>query len=91
MDGKVSILMDTQNTKELLCRTLDSLWRQSYGTFEVIIVDDCSMDGTLETVQERYGDRENLYYIYNDELLGVSASYNEGAQTATGQLNILVR
>lgn len=85
MDGKVSILIVTQNTKELLCRTLDSLWKQSYRTFEVIIVDDCSTDGTLETVQERYGDRENLYYIYNDELLGVSASYNEGAQTATGQ------
>lgn len=60
VDDKVSILMDTQNTKELLCRTLDSLWKQSYRAFEVIIVDDCSTDGTLETIQERYGDHENL-------------------------------
>lgn len=35
VDGKVSILMDTQNTKELLCRTLDSLWKQSYRAFEI--------------------------------------------------------
>lgn len=85
MDGRVSILIVTQNTKELLCRTLDSIWKQTYTELEVIIIDDCSIDGTLEIVQALYGERENLYYIYNDSQLGVSASYNEGARTATGR------
>lgn len=81
---KVSVVIVASDQREALCETLDSLLQQSYKNMEIVIVDDASTDGTLDTVQELYGDRENIYYLCNDTVLGVSASYNAGASCATG-------
>lgn len=82
---KVSVLIVTQNQRTDLCITLDSIWKQSYGDIEVIVVDDASTDGTLDTIQKLYGEKDNLYYICNEEPVGMSASYNIGAESATGK------
>lgn len=81
---KVSVLIVAFNQREALCRTLDSLLRQSYDNMEIVIVDDASMDGTLDAVQSLYGDRENICYLCNDTAQGFGASYNAGAACATG-------
>lgn len=43
----VSVIMAAYNGAALIGETLDSLWAQSFGDFEVIVVDDCSTDDTL--------------------------------------------
>lgn len=81
---KVSVLVVTSNQKTALCETLESLLQQSYKNLEIVIVDDASSDGTLETIQELFGDKENIYYLRNEMMQGIGASYNAGAACASG-------
>lgn len=80
----VSVIVTTRNQKDLIKKTVDSILRQSYHNYEIIIVDDCSEDGTLEYVSGQYGDLENLMYILNDSVLGAGACKNAGALSANG-------
>lgn len=81
---EVSVIIPTYNRKNTLKRAIDSVLNQTYKNFEIIIVDDCSTDGTLEYITELYGALENLIYIRNDKNLGPSASRNVGALHASG-------
>ena len=48
----VSIIMPTYNCEKFIGIALDSVIKQTYKKWEVIIVDDCSTDNTAEVVQE---------------------------------------
>ena len=50
-DPAVSVVMAAYNGAALIGETLDSLWAQSFGDFEVIVVDDCSTDDTLDVLR----------------------------------------
>ena len=50
----VSILIVTYNSKRDIGECLKSVFNQSYGNFEVIVVDNASSDGTPEYVQKRF-------------------------------------
>ena len=44
MPPKVSVVIPTYNNAALLCETLDGVRRQAFKDFEIIVVDDGSMD-----------------------------------------------
>ncbi len=52
---KFSIIMPTYNRKNLIGMAIDSLLRQTYRNFELIIVDDGSIDCTGEFLKKKYG------------------------------------
>ena len=45
---KVSIILPMYNTKKVLSETIESVLSQTYKNWEMIIVDDCSTDGSYE-------------------------------------------
>ena len=47
----ISVIMAAYNGAALIGETLDSLWAQTFGDFELIVVDDCSTDTTLEVLR----------------------------------------
>src|SRR2546428_1211412 len=47
----VSGIIVKLNRRELLARCLNSLWRQTFSNFEVIVVDNASTDGSMEFLQ----------------------------------------
>jgi len=51
---RVSVVTPVRNRKELLRELIESLWAQSLDTssFEIVIVDDCSTDGTPAVLEE---------------------------------------
>lgn len=49
----VSIIMPNYNSEKYLSFTLDSLIEQTYRNWELIFIDDCSSDKSLEII-ERY-------------------------------------
>ena len=51
MKPDVSVIIVNLNRRELLARCLDSLWRQTFSNFEVIVVDNASSDGSMEFLQ----------------------------------------
>lgn len=47
----ITVVMAAYNGADLIGETLDSLWAQTFDNFEVIVVDDCSTDDTLDVLR----------------------------------------
>ncbi len=83
MGSLFSIIIPTLNEEENLNACLSSITRQTYGDYEVIIVDGGSDDGTVE-VAERYGFR--VLEAEKRRPHDVSYAKNLGASVAKGEL-----
>jgi len=77
----VTAVIPTYNRADLVCEAIDSVLAQDYPSFEVIVVDDGSTDGTGEMLTRRYGDR--IRYIWQENA-GVAAARNAGIRAAQG-------
>jgi glycosyltransferase involved in cell wall biosynthesis len=89
---KASIIIPTYNRFLLLDYTLNSITKQTVHTdlYEVIVVDDGSIDKTKDVV-DRYSDVLNLRYFYqNDEGYRVSSARNIGIKNALGEILIFI-
>ncbi|MFA6097234.1 MAG: glycosyltransferase family A protein [Candidatus Paceibacterota bacterium] len=79
----VSVIIPTYNRASLLKRSIDSVLSQTFGDFEVIIVDDGSTDDTEEVV---CGVRDpRIKYIKYNENRGATAARNVGIRAARGE------
>lgn len=81
----VSVIIPLYNKSDYIGQCLHSLACQSYQDFEIILVNDCSTDDSLNIVQEFVSMFDNRLNIVNNEKnLGFSASNNVGLLKATG-------
>ena len=78
---RVSAIIPTYNRKAFVLEAIGSVLKQTYGDYELIVVDDGSEDGTGETLQQ-YG--EKLRYAYQANQ-GVSKARNHGIELAEGE------
>lgn len=60
--AKYSIITPQFNSFELMDKYFDSLLNQTVKDFEVVIVDDCSTDGSWKKLQEYV--RQCPYYVH---------------------------
>lgn len=81
---KVPVVIATYNRAYVIRDALESVLRQTYRDFEIIVVDDGSSDNTRELVASLPGD--GIRYIRHERNRGCSAAYNTGIAAATGQL-----
>lgn len=86
---KLSIIIPAYNVEEYLSKCLDSILGQDYSDYEVICVNDGSMDGTRAILEHYYGSHDNLIVI-NQENAGMSASRNRGIEHAKGDYIMFV-
>ena len=84
MNDLVSIIMPSYNTGCFIKETIESVLAQSYPTWELIIVDDCSTDNTDEVVIQYLAD-ERIRYIKNDTNSGAAVSRNRALREAKGK------
>ena len=61
---KVSIIVPLYNTKKLLSETIESVLSQTYTNWEMIIVDDCSTDGSYEYAMT-FSEKDQRIQVYN--------------------------
>lgn len=80
---KVSLVMTVFNGEKFIKQAVDSVLAQSYGDFEIIVVDDLSTDGTIEILSSYKVD--NLKVIKNEQNLGTYKSANIGIAAASGE------
>jgi len=50
--GLIAVIMPTYNRADLIVKSMDSVWRQTYRPIELIVVDDGSKDDTAKVVDE---------------------------------------
>lgn len=83
MKKKVSIIVINYNNAKWLNHCLTSIEEQDYPSFEVVLIDDGSKDGSLEIAhffQEKYDN----FVLVEQENHGISYSRNKGVERATG-------
>ena len=80
----ISAIICTHNRADYLGAAIDSLLRQTYGSYEVIVVDNASTDGTKGVIDERLP-HPKLTYVY-EGTLGLSSARNRGAAVAQGEI-----
>jgi len=79
----VSVCIPTYNGAAFLSEAIRSVLSQSFQDFELVIVDDCSTDTTLDIVRSFTDSRIRLYL--NDERLGVPRNWNRCLALAEGE------
>lgn len=80
---EVSVIIPTYNRSNLLRRAIDSVRKQSFHKWELIVVDDASDDDTENVVRE-YGDAR-ISYLRQVENMGAPAAKNRGIHSARGE------
>jgi glycosyltransferase involved in cell wall biosynthesis len=79
---EVSVIVPAYNMQDFIARCLDSIMAQSLREFEVIVVDDGSLDDTGRQVR-RYGDARII--LLQKENGGPSSAKNHGLSRASGE------
>lgn len=79
----VSVIVPIYNRGYCLRRCLDSIVKQSYISWECILVDDGSTDETYEIGKE-YVQQDSRFKLFYQENAGVSAARNKGLEEAAG-------
>ncbi|EMX8695254.1 glycosyltransferase [Klebsiella michiganensis] len=82
---KVSIYISTFNRIDKLRRAIDSVLRQDYSDWELLICDDASSDGTEEFCIELERLNSNIRYFRNATNLGACVARNLGIFNAKGK------
>lgn len=78
---KISVVIPVRNGEMHLARCLEALTSSQRMDFELIVVDDCSTDGTC-SIAERYG----AFYFRTPRPMGPGAARNLGARHAKGEI-----
>ena len=81
----ISVVIPTYNRADCICNAIDSVRAQSYGNWEILVVDDGSTDSTPELIQSRYGHDTRIRYMRQANA-GVSNARNTGIAHVTGNL-----
>jgi glycosyltransferase involved in cell wall biosynthesis len=86
MNIKVSVIVPVHNSQTYLRRCLDSLTNQTLQEIEIILINDCSTDKSLDILKE-YEEKYSQKIILIDlkESKGPGGARNEGINVAKGE------
>lgn len=84
---KLSFIIPTYNAKHTIIRTLDGIYAlpMSEIDFEVIVVDDCSTDDTVQIIEQYMKSHTNLIFLRQKENHRQGAARNRGLEIAKGE------
>lgn len=84
MNPKISIVLPIYNTGDILTETIESILGQSFSDFELLVIDDGSLDGTME-IAKKYALVDNRIRLFTKENGGVCSARNIGIKYAIGE------
>ena len=82
--GLVSIIMPVYNEEKKIINSVSSILKQSYGNFELIIVNDGSTDNT-KMVLENLQKKDSRIKVFEQKNSGCAASRNAGLKLINGE------
>lgn len=88
----ISVVIPIYNVASYLQSCLDSIYRQTYRPLEVILVDDCGTDNSMNIaekyVNEHNGEGTSFRILHHSHNRGLSAVRNTGTKSAKGEFII---
>ncbi len=84
MTEKISIIVPVYNAEQYLVRCLDSILSQSFENFELILIDDGSLDHSGD-ICDNYAEKESRIKVIHQQNAGVSVARNTALDIMTGQ------
>lgn len=87
MKGKISVIIPVYNTEKYVRKCIESILGQTYRNFELIIIDDGSVDDSLNVINGFSDERIQVISKKNE---GVSATRNLGLDVATGEYILFI-
>ena len=81
----ISIVVAVYNAEKTLEKCVDSLLNQTYKNTEIILVNDCSKDNSLNICNKYAANNSNVLVIDNPINMKVSATRNNGIKASNGK------
>lgn len=84
----ISIVVPVYNLKELLPRCMKSLLDQSFSSYQILLIDDGSTDGSGELCEQYQNKFPDIVQCIHKENGGLSSARNVGMEKAEGEFVI---
>ncbi|MBX1774688.1 beta-1,3 galactosyltransferase, partial [Campylobacter jejuni] len=81
--SQISIILPTYNVEKYIARALESCINQTFKDIEIIVVDDCGNDKSIDIAKEYASKDDRIKIIHNEENLKLLRARYEGAKVAT--------
>lgn len=85
MQDKVTVVTPSYNSEKYIRKTIESVQAQTYQNWEMIIVDDCSTDKTVEIVKNIAEVDPRVKLLQQNKNSGAGAARTRSMQNATGR------
>lgn len=85
MNELVSIITPTYNSAKYIEQTIQSVQKQTYKKWEMILVDDCSSDNTVQIIQHFIEEDHRIHLIQLNKNSGAGIARNTALSAAKGR------
>lgn len=79
----ISVVMPLYNAEKYVQKTIHSILNQTYKDFELIIVDDCSTDNSVQVVESIQDNR--IKFFCNEKNMGIAYTRNRALENSNGK------
>lgn len=84
-EDKVTVVTPTWNSAKYIRETIKSVQNQTYTNWEMVIVDDCSTDNTVNIIKEIAKTDSRIHLIEQKQNQGAAVARNVAVQNGTGR------
>ncbi|MDR1773791.1 MAG: glycosyltransferase [Clostridioides sp.] len=81
----VSIITPVYNSGKFLSETIESIQKQTYTNWQLLLVDDCSSDNSVEIIKDYQKHDSRIKFIQLEKNSGAAVSRNVGLKNAEGR------
>ncbi|EAI3979722.1 glycosyltransferase family 2 protein [Campylobacter jejuni] len=81
---KISIILPTYNVEQYIARAIESCINQTFKDIEIIVVDDCGSDKSINIAKEYAKKDKKIKIVHNEKNLGLLRARYEGVKVAGG-------
>lgn len=85
MQPLISVVLPTYNGERYIKESIESILKQTYMDWELIIVDDCSTDNTLDIIRQYEKSDDRIHIIHNKINQKLPAALNIGFKATKGE------
>jgi len=85
MESSVSIITPSYNGGKFIGKTIESVVAQSFSNWELIIVDDCSTDNSVELIQSYISRDKRIHLIRHEVNSGAAVARNTALRATKGR------